>query len=103
MPTNTTAFSIGDDIRLQVIVTNTTGAVVDTGVTLIVNSPSTRIVYGPVTSTDSTVLDNSTIGTWHKIINPNRAGRWTYQWKSTGTVNVTTGGAFAVRPDLASS
>ncbi len=101
MPTNTTAPSVGDDKRLIVVVRNSTGARVNTGMTLVVNSPSTRVVYGPVTSTNSTTLDNTTLGTWQKTINFNRAGRWTYEWSSTGTVNATTGGAYAVHPRYA--
>ena len=102
-PTNTTAYSIGDVVRLGLVVKSTAGTNTNTGVTLIVNSPSTVAVYGPITTTNSTVIDHTTTGTWRKSITAGRAGRWTYRWESTGTVTVSTEGAFAVYPQKASS
>ena len=103
MPTNTTAYSLGDAVRLSVVVKTTAGTPVNTGVTLWVNSPSTKVKYGPITSTASTVLDNYATGSWRKTISLTRAGRWTWEWQSTGTVQVTTGGALAVHPAYATT
>jgi len=103
MPTNTTAYSIGDAVRLGVVVKSTAGTPTNTAVTLIINTPSTKYKYGPISSTASTVIDNTTTGTWRHTFITATAGRHTYEWRSTGAVTVTTGGAFAVRPNLASS
>lgn len=107
MPTNTTAYDIGDQVRLGLVVTTTSGRKTDTGVTLYVRTPDTPYStgyvtkYGPVTASSSITRDST--GTWHKIVTVTHAGRWTYQWRSTGSILLSTGGAFAVRPRFAST
>lgn len=104
MPTNTTAYDIGDMISLHTIVKTTAGATVNTGMTFKIKTPAGVITtYGPVTLTNSTVIVNVSSGTWKKnyLITGTSYGRYTYQWKSTGAVNLSTGGAFAVRPRYA--
>ncbi len=105
----TTAYDVGDDVRLGLVVETTAGTKVNTGVTLLIAEPASAtasaatLKYGPVTSTNSTVLDNTTTGTWTKLHKVNRPGRHTFQWLSTGTVVLSTGGAWTVRPFYAST
>jgi len=99
MPTNTTAYDIGDMVRLSWVVKSTGGTPTNSAVTLTVQTATGGITkYGPVSTTNSTVIAHTGTGAWNRTITFNSKGRWTYEWKSTGAIQLTTGGAFAVRP-----
>ncbi len=111
MPTNTTAHSVGDTVRFSFVIQSTAGT---TGTTagytnsdskLIINPPAGSAIVAVSTSTSSTALTVTSTGQYQYDVVPSSSqhGRWTYHFKSTGAVTVSTGGAFAVRPKYASS
>ena len=103
MPTNTTAFSVGDLVRLTFTVKSTGSTLIDSDVKVIINAPSGSATLKSGTSTSSTSVLHDTTGTWHYDYKTTEAGRYTYRWVSTGAIAATTGGAWAVYPEKASS
>lgn len=108
MPTNTTAYSVGDQVRLTFNVESTSGAGANTSVTFIVNPPTGSTVAawvrsaGPTTAGTTAVFHDAT-GVWHADYLITEPGRHTYAMRSTGTVTLTTDGAFTARALGASS
>lgn len=104
MPTNTTAYDIYDKVRLGFTVATSTGGGVNTGVCLIINTPSGGVL-GPYSAntTNSTSIGHTATGVWFKDHTTTEAGRYTYEWKSTGSVTLADSGAFAVRPRKATT
>lgn len=104
MPTNTTAFSIGDPVRLTFTVTGSTGNAVNTDVRVVVNTPSGGSVVAAATSTAGGAgITHVATGSWYYDHTSTEAGRYTYGWASTGVVIGTTYGAWAVYPRKAST
>lgn len=99
MPTNTTAYSVGDRARVSFSVVSTAGAPVDTRVAVQVLSPSGVLSTGYKTSTGggSTWITRESAGLWHADYTVTEAGRFPYTFRSTGAVIATTSGAFCVR------
>lgn len=94
----TTIYDIGDTVRMSATVTNSTGGAVSATVTLVVDRPtSTSLVVAPGS------LSNPATGTYRYDLVVTEAGRWTYEFRSTGNVVATEGDAFTVRPRRASS
>lgn len=100
MPTWSSCFSVGDRARLSFAVNTTAAAPINTTVMVVVNAPSgaKRTVV-----TGSTGLTNDGVGRWHTDYPCAEAGRHTYFMRSTGAVNASTSGAFAVRPVAATT
>lgn len=104
MPTNTTAYSVNDTVRFGVVVKSTAGTNTNSAVTLTIKDPlGTVTAYGPISTTNSTVIDHTTTGTWRKSLKVTEPGRYVYDWDSTGAITMSTGGAFAVRPKYTST
>ena len=111
MPTNTSACSIGDRVRLTFTVkagTSTSStANTDSDVTFILNTPSggERVEATTSTgdSTSSTGVSKTADGVYYVQHTTTEAGRYTYHFRSTAAITATTGGAFAVRPKYAST
>ncbi len=94
----TTVYDIGDTIRLSATIQNSTGAYTNATVTLVIQTPSSTdrvIASGSLTSTGT--------GRYKYEFQPDVAGRWSYEFRSTGLVRGTQGDAFAVRPHRAST
>lgn len=108
MPTNTTAYSVGDQARLTFTVLSTAGVGANTSVTFIVNPPTGSTLdawvrsAGPTTA-GTTAINHVATGQWQADYTVTEPGRWTFAMRSTGTVTLTTDGAFAVRALGASS
>lgn len=103
-PTNTTCFSVGDKARLTFTVLSTGGAGVDTTVTVLIQPPTGTVVRGVATSTGgSTWITRDSAGHWHADYLTTVPGRHPYTFRSTGTIQATTSGAFTVRSLEASS
>lgn len=105
MPTNTTAWSIGDLVQIDFLVRSTAGVLTNSDVRLVLNSPGGTVTVAAATSTApaSTAWNHVSTGTWQYKHKPSSAGRYTYHFTSTGTITVSTGGAFAVAPRKAST
>lgn len=104
MPTNTTAYSVGDDVRLQTVVRSTADVLTDSTVTLFIKAPNGTVTkYGPTASTNSTALDHIATGTWRRLLQVSSAGLHKYQWQSSGVIRVSTGGHFTVHRRYAST
>lgn len=95
---STTVYDIGDTVRLSTTIQNSTGAYTSATVTLVIQTPSSTdrvIASGSLTSTAT--------GRYRYDFQPDVAGRWAYEFRSTGTVKARQGDAFAVRPTIAST
>lgn len=110
MPTNTTAPSVGDVKRLTVALTQTgSTAHVDGTVRYIIDPPnSSAFVVGTSASTavaapGSTNFVHSSTGTYYYDLLYNDSGDWKWRFESTGAILASTGGRFAVRPQIAST
>jgi hypothetical protein len=99
MPTNTTAYTVGDQARIAFAVRSTAGAYVDTPVAVNVRAPSGVTSTGAATSTGggSTWITREGTGLWHADVTVTEAGRWAYTFRSTGVIVDTVTGAFAAR------
>jgi hypothetical protein len=99
MPTNTTAYTVGDQARIAFTVRSTAGAYVDTRVAVNVLSPSGATSTGYRTSTGggSTWITRESAGLWHADVDVTEAGRWAYTFRSTGVIVDVVTGAFAAR------
>lgn len=108
MPTNTTAYSVGDQARLTFSVLSTAGAGANTSVTFIVNPPpdSTGVAWvraaGPTTA-GTTAISHVATGQWQADYLITEPGRHTFAMRSTGLVTLSTDGAFTARALGASS
>lgn len=105
MPTNTTAYSVGDEARLTFTVLSTAGAGANTSVTFIVNPPTGAAWVrsaGPTTA-GTTAINHTATGVWQADYLITEPGRHTFAMRSTGTVTLTTDGAFTARALGASS
>lgn len=111
MVTNTSSgLSVGDARRLTLTLTSTAGAATDSDVTLIWQTPSGVVtsIVSTSTTTTSTALPSdavihSTTGVYYADVLSTEAGDYLYHWRSTGVVNASTDGRWAVRPALAST
>ena len=104
MPTNTSsARSVGDDLRLSLAVASTAGTATNSDITLLVKTPSGAVRRFVSTSTGSTGIDHLATGSYRKTYLSTEAGDYKVMWRSTGVVNQSTSGRWAVRPVVASS
>jgi hypothetical protein len=100
MPTNTTAYSVGDVCRYSVVVTDTGGTTVDSTVRFIVNGPT----IAPYTATTgSTLFLHPSSGNYSVDIHFTEPGDWAVRMESSGLILASTGERFAVRPKIAST
>lgn len=99
MPTNTTAYTVGDVARVSFAVQSTAGVNTDTRVAVNVLSPSDVLTTGYRTSTGagSTWIAREGAGLWHADVPVTEAGRWRYTFRSTGAIIDTVTGAFAAK------
>lgn len=95
---STTIYDIGDTVRMTALVTNSTGGAVSASLQLVIDRPtSTSLVIAAGS------LTNPVTGTYRYDYVVREAGRWTFEFRSTGNVVATQGDAFAVRPRRAST
>ena len=99
MPTNTTAYTVGDDARISFAVQSTAGVYTDTRVAVNVLAPSGVLSTGYKTSTGggSTWITRESAGLWHADVRVTEPGRWAYTFRSTGVIVDTVTGAFAAK------
>jgi len=114
---STQAYDVGDQVRLSYIVASTgsTNPTVGTVPKLVVTSPTavdSVVAVGSMTAVPSSDLAEFTtktdttsqgVGGWYYDFTLTAHGRWTYQFRSTGTITASEGGAFAVARPLAST
>ncbi len=102
------SYSVGDTVRLRYTLGSTaTTAPEAANVHLIVTDPvagDTRYASSQLTKTTPSSDSTSTgWARWEKLITVPNAGRWLYQFTSTGVLMTSAGGAFAVARPLAST
>lgn len=107
MRTNTTAHDPLDTVRINFVVTASSGGTDyrDSTCSVVINRPAGAPIIHTSASTASTGLIHDSIGHYHVDVVPTSTefGRWSYQFTATGPVYQSDGGAFAVRPLRASS
>jgi len=93
-----TVYDIGDKVRLLLTITTSTGGGASGTVTLVVTDPA-----GASSTIASAGLTSTATGKYRYDKVTTAAGRWLYQFVSTGNSVLSEGGAFAVRPRYAST
>lgn len=83
-------YDVGDLVRLKVDFTDADGAPADP------SAVGLRVKRDGVTSTYTDAVQDST-GAYHKDVNVDAPGVWTYRWTGTGAVQAAEEGRFFVR------
>ena len=96
---STSLFVIGEVARITLLLTNTTGAVVDPGaLRLKVRHPVTAVVttyaYG------GGVVIKDSIGNYHADVALPAAGQWAWRWESDAPNAGATEGSLSVSPSI---
>jgi len=104
------AYAVGDDVELSFTIGSTQSTAPElAAVRLIVTDPDGNDYERSTGSTGLTKAVMSSDSTsegwarWSMLWPATLPGRWTYQFRSTGTINTSMGGAFAVARPLAST
>lgn len=99
MAANINLYNVGDLVRLTGTLATAAGDAVDpSGLTVIVQAPSgtqTQYVYG-----DDAFPVRVEAGEYYVDVTPDAAGKWAYQFRSTGTGQAMDEGTFVVETPL---
>jgi hypothetical protein len=98
-PTNTSSGrTVGDTLRVNVAVATSSGAPVDSDVTVLVGPPAGAVRRYVSTSTGSTGIEHLATGTYRLSVISTGPGDYVYVARSTGLVTQSTYGRWAVAP-----
>jgi len=105
---STQPYAVGDNVELSFLIGSTeTTSPQSAAARLVVTNPLGVDTVYPTSALTQTVpsSDSTSEGwaKWRRLITADLHGRWTYQFTSTGTINTSAGGAFAVARPLAST
>lgn len=100
-------YEVGQTVELAFTLNSTaTTAPGSATVALVVTAPSgADTVYSTGLSQSTPSSDSTSMGVarWRKLVTVTEAGRWRYQFRSTGTIVAAAGNAFAARGVFAST
>lgn len=97
------ARTVGDARRLYLEVATSSGAPINSDVTLLIETPAGAVSRFVSTSTGSSEIVHEATGVYYRIVESTAPGDYRYFWRSTGVVHQSTDGRWAVRPEAVST
>lgn len=97
------ARTVGDTRRLYLDVATSSGGPINSDITLLIETPLGAVARYTSTSTGSTGVLHEATGVYYRIVESTAPGDYRYFWRSTGAVDMSTDGRWAVRPEAVST